>query len=496
MPDDVNIELLRLAGVLPMFGQQAGQDELPPATEDIRIPQRTGKPPINPAALPTRPFPWSVETPSDIPGTPSRLTPAQPGTATMGPAPVGSPFQQQIISPEGSAQFNPGTPGQLADWLASKRKEQQSQEAASTRRAEFEGKRQAQEEMQRRAAAAQQQAMVQQALQRVAVEYGPQAYLTALGSLTKAQQPTRAPGTPDAQIVQQMLQKGDIAGATNYMKQSREGLLGAQTQAAITKAGGIAAAQQPYKVALKAAPTAASQATLSPEAVDLQAQKILAGGTMDQLGIGSGGARVQIVNRLGEIAKGQGTGATDLVQRQAAVKSLQSGLTRMEGTAANVMSFAYTTDQNLDLVADYSQRVDRSGSPIINTWLNAGKRATGDPDITGFDVALRTAIDEYSKVVSSATGSAQVAQAERDKWEQLINAAQTPEQITEAIRVMRRDVQNRRNGFEAERQALRAHLAQVGSQSSSTSTGTPPTTTTPAASTPATPAAGGWRIVR
>lgn len=128
--------------------------------------------------------------------------------------------------------------------------------------------------------------------------------------------------------------------------------------------------------------------------------------------------------------KGSGTAVTQLLRREAQI-------------GANVKNFDFNADQVLQL----SNKVDRTGTPIINGWLNAGRRAvSGDPQISAFDVAVKTTVNEFAQIVGGTTAGA-TTEGEKQKAEKLLSAAQTPQQIVSVINQMRIESQNRMKSF-------------------------------------------------
>lgn len=128
--------------------------------------------------------------------------------------------------------------------------------------------------------------------------------------------------------------------------------------------------------------------------------------------------------------KGSGQAITQLVKKEAQV-------------GANVRNFDFNAGQVLDL----SQKVDRTGVPIINAWMNAGRRAvSGNPELAAFDTAVKTTVNEFAQIVSGTTSGAST-QGEKEKAEKLLSAAQTPQQIIAVLNQMKIESQNRMKSF-------------------------------------------------
>ena len=137
--------------------------------------------------------------------------------------------------------------------------------------------------------------------------------------------------------------------------------------------------------------------------------------------------------------------------RQLALKGDVTAVNQMRrrevAVGANVKNFDFNADQVLEL----SKKVDRSGVPIVNAWLNAGRRSlTGNPELSAFDVAVKTTVNEFAQIVSGTTAGA-TTEGEKKKAEQLLNAQQTPEQIIAVINQMRVESENRMKSFADQR---------------------------------------------
>lgn len=174
--------------------------------------------------------------------------------------------------------------------------------------------------------------------------------------------------------------------------------------------------------------------------------------------------------------KGSGQAVTALVKREAQV-------------GANVRNFDFNADQVLQL----SQKVDRTGAPVVNTWLNAGRRSVqGNADVSAFDVAVKTTVNEFAQIVSGTTAGA-TTEGEKQKAEALLNAAQTPEQIVKVINQMRVESQNRMKSFADQKQETLGRLRAGGPKPAAPGSATP-TSAAPAAPMTATNPATGERI--
>lgn len=190
--------------------------------------------------------------------------------------------------------------------------------------------------------------------------------------------------------------------------------------------------------------------------LDPQARKDLAKqyaetGKMPPLGMGAAAAadREAILGEWSSMMHSSGGTVEDQVLKQSALKASQGELNTLQKQRGTVMAFAKTADSNLDLVSKLSDTVSRSGAPMLNKWILAGKRSVaGDPEVAKFDAAVRTAINEYAKVTSSATGGSVTSDSARKEVESMLNTAQTPEQVKAVIGLLRQEIGNRQKGYD------------------------------------------------
>lgn len=220
-------------------------------------------------------------------------------------------------------------------------------------------------------------------------------------------------------------------------------------QISTTKARPGLALQQPGTQRAPATPQPIDLAKVSP--ADLEAgYRYFSDGTLPpNMGRGNQGAAqaTHLRDIAAEISKSLGVSPDEVRANQLAFKGSGSALMglmkREAGVGANVRNFDFNSDQALQL----SDKVDRTGTPIVNAWINAGRRkVSGNPEISAFDVAIKTTVNEFAQIVSGTTAGA-TTEGEKKKAEDLLNAQQTPAQIKSVINQMRVESQNRMKSF-------------------------------------------------
>ncbi len=221
---------------------------------------------------------------------------------------------------------------------------------------------------------------------------------------------------------------------------------------------------------------------LTPDALDNIATRYNIDGTLPPLGMKAGPIRKKILNRAAELLKGTGMTSEEARIFQIGTSVNKTALAQLKKQKTIVGAFEKNFVKNADLAMGLSKKVDRSGVPIVNKWVNAGKRSiAGDPEISAFDTSLKAVVNEYTKIISGSMGNTQMAEGEVKKVERLLNAAQTPEQVEAVIAFMKLETQNRMKGFDEQEKELvhgmklpSRERQQVGSNNQEPSQGTAP----------------------
>lgn len=192
-------------------------------------------------------------------------------------------------------------------------------------------------------------------------------------------------------------------------------------------------------------------------AVENAAARYNVDGTLPPMGMGmaAAGLRAKILNRAAERTATSGMSPEEIRIWQTGNAANKSALTKLENQAQMVSSFEKTFSKNADMVDQLSAQVDRTGTPVLNRWIQSGKRSiAGDPALSQFDVAVKSTANEFAKIVSGGMGNSPTAEGEIKKINDLLNTAQTPEQVTAVLNTMRQETQNRLAGFDEQRKSL------------------------------------------
>jgi hypothetical protein len=196
---------------------------------------------------------------------------------------------------------------------------------------------------------------------------------------------------------------------------------------------------------------------ISPQAIINAATRYNMDGTLPPMGMGKTGAagRVAILNEAARQAGEKGDTPEAQRIRQVANKAASTALNQLTKQQSMVGAFEKNFNKNADIALELSSKFDRTGVPLVNKWINAGKRSiTGDPELSALDASVKATVNEYAKIVSGSMGNTATAEGEIKKIEGILNAAQTPAQVKAVLDLMKRETKNRMDGFEEEKRQL------------------------------------------
>jgi hypothetical protein len=199
----------------------------------------------------------------------------------------------------------------------------------------------------------------------------------------------------------------------------------------------------------------------SDDAINLAAENYLQTKNLPAVGLSKEGAGIRgaIISRAAQIAKSRGMDSQAASLEAAAYKADSLSLTTIMKQKDFAMSFEKTASKNLDLALSYSNKVDRTGSPLINKWaLFVKGQYAGDKDVLALAAAIKTATNEYAKVVTGQTGGAAVSDSARAETEKMLNAAYSPQAFQEIVSLMKQEMNNRKVSYEEQINEINTRL--------------------------------------
>ena len=204
---------------------------------------------------------------------------------------------------------------------------------------------------------------------------------------------------------------------------------------------------------------------LTPEAVDMDARIYLVTRQMPAFGLASAGAisraRLRVQNRAAAIAAENGMTLADIISGQATVRADTMSLGQLTKMSDFAISFENTAIKNIGIVKDLMhQGAGTPAGPVVNRWLQAGRVATGDPDVRAFNAAILTAATEYSKVMSGSTGTAASTDSARQEALLMMNQFDSPETLLNVMNnVMLPDMENRKKALLDQREDIQKRIS-------------------------------------
>jgi hypothetical protein len=168
------------------------------------------------------------------------------------------------------------------------------------------------------------------------------------------------------------------------------------------------------------------------------------------MGRAAAGLRSQIINRAAE-AYPDVQFATNRAAFQANSQSLKQAQTRMD----QVTAAENTAGKNLDVFLDTAKKAVDFGAPWVNKPLrDISQQGLGSADLAAYNAARQTAVNEISKVLNNAGGSAAVSDSARHEVEGLIGPNASLTQVYAAAKVLRQDMKNRHDSYQQQIDAI------------------------------------------
>ena len=170
-----------------------------------------------------------------------------------------------------------------------------------------------------------------------------------------------------------------------------------------------------------------------------------------------------VSKRMPTLAAERGLEYSDIGAITAEKKALSSALTDRTKFVANGTQFINNFNKQGDLVMKYAGPGTGGTIPIINRWIQAGRRQiVGDSEVNQLDVAIRGLAREHQRIVTGLTSNAQLHAGAAETADQLLNTDMTADQIAKTVAVMREEAVNALDSGKGEVADLKAQLRHVG----------------------------------
>ncbi len=188
--------------------------------------------------------------------------------------------------------------------------------------------------------------------------------------------------------------------------------------------------------------------SLSPETINRAAERLLFFQEPPQGGRGGTGFILRVHEAAAKMAQERGISVSQQELWGMQKKADLADLTKLQGTRDQMMAFEDTASKNLDIALANSHRNGRTGSPIINEYLQWGQgKLLGNDDIALFNNSIETAANEYAKVTTGMT-SGVLSDAARLQAKSMLDKSLADGTFTKVVAQMKKEMENRRNGYD------------------------------------------------
>jgi hypothetical protein len=123
-----------------------------------------------------------------------------------------------------------------------------------------------------------------------------------------------------------------------------------------------------------------------------------------------------------------------------------------------LQSFEKTAIRNLDVLLKLAQKTDRTGIPVLNAWINAGRKATGDPDVAAFNTQWFSTVPEVARIVTQPRLVGVLTDTARHEARDALPQAANIKQLKKSISVLKQDFQNRSQSVDEQISDVKARL--------------------------------------
>jgi hypothetical protein len=194
---------------------------------------------------------------------------------------------------------------------------------------------------------------------------------------------------------------------------------------------------------------------VSAAGVDMMAKAFASTGTMPAVGMGKSAAdlRKKIIERAAELYPD-----LDIGSAKADFAANNKSLRELTALNDRVVAFENTASKNIDVFLDSAKGIVDAGSPILNRPLRAAALALGNEKMAAFEAARETALTEISKVLESPGGGAALTVSGREAVKNLSSDSATLGQQIAAMKVLKRDMENRKEENRKQIEAIRNRI--------------------------------------
>lgn len=182
------------------------------------------------------------------------------------------------------------------------------------------------------------------------------------------------------------------------------------------------------------------------------------------LGYGDSVDKRYVTHEMVKLQKELGLSDGDVVAMQAGTKASSAALNNVTKQYTMISAFEQNMEKNMKVTESLMEKgKGTAAGPVINRWLQAGRVATGDPDVKAFNDSIRTVAGEYAKISSGSTGAAGASDTATARADDMISAIDSPAAVHKVFNdVMRPDARNRTSSLKDVLEAAKGNIATGG----------------------------------
>lgn len=201
---------------------------------------------------------------------------------------------------------------------------------------------------------------------------------------------------------------------------------------------------------------------MTPDAVYYAAWNYNLTGTMPPFGMGGSSARVAVYNEAAKIAREAGVSPQQMRTSQGRQKALQVSLNNLQKQSDVMERNVMTFHNNMTTFLDAAQKVNNGRFYDWNKIKNAAQLHTGDPNVASLAAARNLVAQEYAKIASMATGAEGSSDTAQRHALELIDHAQSLEQVRAVAETLDRDVLGQVDAAHKKEAAIQDLMGQFG----------------------------------
>ena len=184
---------------------------------------------------------------------------------------------------------------------------------------------------------------------------------------------------------------------------------------------------------------------LPPDAVDQQARMYVLTGKTPMMGRNPM-AQAQIMSRVPSMMKEMNIPDEQTMKSNwSTASAAQTNLNNLTKVGGALEAYAGTIDKNMKIIEEEWGATGPTGMPVFDAWIQAGKKATGDPHVKALDQALRTVLIEQAKLNTGNLGMAGLPEGARQEFDRLMGLADNKDTMAAMLANFQADKNNRLN---------------------------------------------------